>query len=347
MRVLLIKTSSMGDLIHTLPALTDAKRAIPDIEFDWMVEESFAAIPSWHPAVRNVIPLALRRWRKNLVSSQTRSEWRAFRNRLKSHSYDLILDAQGLTKSAFLSFLAKGKRVGLDFSSAREPIASIAYQKKCHVNFYQHAIVRMRQLFSQALDYPMPATSPDFNLTVSQFESSEKSDVPYLVFLHGTTWDSKQWPEEYWEALANLSAKEGFRIKISGGSDAEVARARRLAEKVPSIDAVPRIDLLTMAKYLVKAKAVVAVDTGFGHLAAALGVPTVSLYGSTNPDYTSAIGDRSLHLAAQFPCSPCLNRECQYKKPSVVTPACYATLPPEMVWEKVKAMMRNNEMPHK
>ena len=338
MRILLIKTSSMGDVIHTLPALTDAGKAIPNIVFDWVVEESFAEIPHWHPLVDTVIPVALRRWRKNIFSEKTRKEWRQFKELLHAHDYDLILDAQGLSKSAFLSLFARGKCAGLDFSSAREALASFAYRYKYKVNFYQHAVSRMRQLFSQALGYELPKTIPDFNLNGGQFNKVEQEEN-YLVFLHGTTWASKQWPETYWVQLAELAKAAGYRVKMSGGNDEEVARAKRLAEQASNIDVMPRLSIGTMARLLANAKAAVAVDTGFGHLSAALEVPTVSIYGSTNPEYTGALGKASIHLSAKFSCAPCLNRTCQYKKPAVVVPACYATVPPALVWDTVVKML--------
>src|SRR3990167_6070327 len=153
MRVLLIKTSSMGDIIHTLPALTDASNAIPGIQFDWVCEDVFADLCKQHPAVKEVIPIALRRWRKGILSSETRNGWTEMRKRLRHEQYDLVLDAQGLIKSAFLTLFANGARAGLDFSSARESFASFFYKQKHEVNFYQHAVVRMRSLFSQALGY--------------------------------------------------------------------------------------------------------------------------------------------------------------------------------------------------
>jgi len=337
MRLLLIKTSSMGDLIHTFPALTDAGIAIPDLKVDWVVEESFSEIPGWHPLVHNVIPVALRRWRKNVFSSQTRREWKTLRQRLQEHHYDLVLDAQGLTKSALVSCFTRGIRAGLDFHSAREALASFVYQRKYSVNFYQHAVVRMRSLFSQALQYDLPQTSPNFDLDRAQFVH-ENNQPPYVVFLHGTTWKSKQWPELYWLQLADLAANAGYRIKVSGGNDEEVARAERLAQHNSMVDAMPRLDILSMAKLLANAKAAIAVDTGFGHIAAALGVPTVSIYGSTNPEYTGALGSSSIHLSAAFSCAPCLKRECTYRGTSVVTPACYATISPARVWQVVDSL---------
>lgn len=336
MRVLLIKTSSMGDVIHTLPALTDAGLALKNIQFDWVVEDIFAEIPTWHPLVANVIPVALRRWRKGFFAKSTRTEWQALRRLLHAHHYDLILDAQGLIKSAFLGFFAKGVRAGLDFRSARESFASLAYQKKYTVNFHQHAIVRMRQLFSLALQYPLPETPPQFNL--SAFTNAEAKEQ-YVVFLHGTTWATKLWPEVYWQRLGQLAKNAGYRIKISGGNAEELQRAKRIADGNEAIDLLPRLEISTMANLLANAKAAIAVDTGFGHLAAALDIPTVSIYGATNAAFTGALGKQSIHLSADFPCSPCLLRDCNFKNKSEVTPACYATISPELVWSRVMGMV--------
>jgi heptosyltransferase I len=342
MRVLLIKTSSMGDIIHTLPALTDAGLALPGITFDWVVEDTFSEIPSWHPLVDKVIPVALRRWRKGLLARETRLGWKTLRQQLHANHYDLILDAQGLVKSAFLTFFAKGLRVGLDWGSAREALASLAYQRQCKVDFYQHAIVRMRSLFSQALGYSLPDTEADFGLTTQLFQPLD-SLQPYVVFLHGTTWTTKQWPEDYWIQLAEKVGQAGYRIKISGGNAEEVERAERLASHSEmtraTVDVLPYLTISHMAALLANAKAAVAVDTGFGHLAAALNIPTVSLYGATNPAYTSACGKASVHLVADFPCAPCLRRTCTFKGSSTVTPACYATLTPTHVWQTLTRVM--------
>jgi heptosyltransferase-1 len=339
MRVLIIKTSSMGDIIHTLPALTDAVNAIPGITFDWVVEDSFADIPRWHPAVDKIIPVALRRWRKGYFSKETRAGWKQLRKQLHEQKYDLVLDAQGLVKSAFLTFFADGVRAGLDFQSARESLASFAYQQKWNVNFYQHAIVRMRSLFSLALGYPLPQTEPDYGLNQQSFLSAANNEK-YLVFLFGTTWGSKQWPASYWSELANLAGVSGYRVKISGYSTEECEEAERIAAGSKVVDIIPRLDIKAMAALLANANAVVAVDTGFAHLAAALSVPTVSIYGPTNPAYTGALGKVSVHVAADFPCAPCFSRKCTYRKASPVTPACYTTVQAARVWNAVRELVQ-------
>lgn len=334
MRVLLIKTSSMGDLLHTFPALTDAAQAIPDIQFDWVVEKSFAELPHWHPHVKTVIPVALRHWRKNIFASLAGHEWKQTRQQLRQHSYDLVLDAQGLVKSALLGLFTQGERAGLDFHSARETLASLFYKRRYTVNFYQHAIKRMRSLFSQALGYTLPDSAPDFSLRQT-FLSTRASPEKYVVFLHGTTWTSKQWPEEYWKALVQLAEQAGYRIKINSSNPEEAARVQHIAQASSAVDIFSRLSLNEMGTLLAHAKAVIAVDTGLGHLAAALDVPTISLYGSTNPIYTGAVGKYSTHLAADFDCAPCLRRTCLYQQSLTVLPACYTTLTPAKVWQAV------------
>lgn len=337
MRVLLIKTSSMGDILHTLPALTDAGKAIPAISFDWVIEEAFAEIPSWHPLVKNVIPISLRRWRKGLFSKETRADFKAFRQRLREEKYDLVLDAQGLVKSAFLTLFAKGERVGLDWPSAREAIASLFYKRKCKVNFYQHAIHRMRSLFSKALGYEMPACAPFFGLEPATLKKDVKDK--YLVFLHGTTWETKLWPEAYWIALGELAKASGYKIKMSGGNPVEVERANRMAKACDAIEVKAYLTISQMAEWLANASGAVAVDTGFGHLSAALNIPTVSLYGATNANFTGALGNSSFHLSADFACSPCLRRTCDFRGKSEVSPACYEALTPMLVFSELKKLM--------
>lgn len=337
MRVLIVKTSSMGDVIHTLPALTDAVKAIPHIRFDWVVEEAFAEIPAWHPAVDQVIPIAWRRWRKNLKAPQTQEAFKAFVKRLREREYDLVLDAQGLVKSALLTRAARGRSAGLDWGSAREPLASLLYQKKCSVNFYQHAIVRMRAIFANLLNYELPQTVPDYGVPRSLF--LENSGEDYLVFLHGTTWETKLWPESYWIALAKLAERQGLAVKVLWGNAEEEARAKRLAQAAPNLTVLPRQDLKGSAKVLANARAVVAVDTGFAHLAAALDVPGVSVYGPTNPDYSGALGRNQICLAANFPCAPCLKRDCTYQGRAQTSPACFTEVNAEKVWKALGTLI--------
>ena len=200
MKVCVIKTSSMGDVIHTLPALTDAQRAIPNLSIDWVVEENFAEIPRWHSAVKQIIPIALRRWRKSPFSIQTKNEWKSYRTLLQANQYDAVIDAQGLFKSAFfVTRLANGVKHGYDCKSIREPIASLFYDKKYAISYQQHAVERIRQLFAQALSYPLPKEKGDYDIA-RHFISADSIEL-YVIFFHSTTRDEKHWPEHEWRNL--------------------------------------------------------------------------------------------------------------------------------------------------
>ncbi len=335
MHVLIIKTSSLGDVIHTLPAVTDACAAIPDIQFDWVVEEAFAPIPGWHSAIDQVIPVALRRWRKSPVSAQTRQQWAAFKQRIKAVKYDLVIDAQGLLKSAALARMANGTRHGFNRRSAREGLASISYDQGHQINKKQHAIDRLRQLFAEVLDYTVPDGLPDFGLV----KQDREQDFRQLVFLHGTTWPSKHWPQSYWQDLLDFATKNKFQVQLPWGNDEEKARAEKLSANNARAHVCPTMDLNSLSSLLASSAGAVAVDTGLGHLAAALSLPTVSIYGSTDPSLTGTRGNNQSQLQVNFECAPCLKRQCKYTQASVVKPACYQTVQPAQVWHDLQQLM--------
>ena len=299
MRVLLIKTSSLGDVIHTLPALTDAALAIPGIQFDWVVEEGFAEIPAWHPAVAQVLPVAIRRWRKHPLQTFRDGEWRRFKARLRETRYDLVIDAQGLLKSAWLTRYVQAPVAGLDRDSAREPIACHFYDRTYAVPKDQHALQRVRQLFARALGYALPAGLGDYGL--DRAGMADAPELPYLLFLHGTTWPSKHWPESEWRALAERCNELGWVVRLPWGNAEEQARAERIAAGLAQVAVLPKLNLAGVAKVIAGARACVAVDTGLGHMAAALDVPTISLYGPTLPGKVGAYGKGQIHLCASGP----------------------------------------------
>ncbi|MCF6355931.1 MAG: lipopolysaccharide heptosyltransferase I [Candidatus Polarisedimenticolaceae bacterium] len=339
MRVLIVKTSSLGDVIHTLPAVTDAAAAIPGISFDWVVEEAFAEIPAAHPAVQRVIPIALRRWRKNwkCISLKapafgSRAGFQAFAQNLRRENYDLIIDAQGLMfKSALVAMLAKGPRTGYDRNSARDPWVALTYGQRHRISHEQHAIARLRQLFAQALNYKLPETAPEYGL--AQRDQTQTDGTPYLVFLHGTTWPSKHWPEPYWAELITLVTQQGLAVHLPWGGDEERLRAERLAADNAAVQILPQMNLTELMQELRGAVAVVGLDSGLSHLAAALAVPGVTIYGPTRTDLTGVIGSHHQNLVAEFPCAPCLKRRCDYVGESAVQPACYEQLTSAKVWE--------------
>lgn len=340
MKVLLIKTSSMGDLIHTLPALTDAGKAIPEIEFDWVSEQSFREIPNWHARVRRVIPIQLRKWRRHPWQAWQSGEVSHALRELKQDEYDLILDAQGLLKSAIVARCARGPRAGLDRRSLREPIASLFYQKRYRVARDQHAVTRTRRLFAQALGYRFEDSVPDYAIDEKKLPPSPiANENPYLVFLHGTTWQTKHWPQDYWQQLVNFVTSAGITVYLPWGNAHEQQRAEWLARESQHAIVLPRCQIGELASLLKQARGVVAVDTGLGHLCAALEIPTISLYGPTDPERTGTHGANQFHLAANFSCSPCLQESCSYTNKHTVLPPCFSTVSVDAVWNKLQNLL--------
>lgn len=333
MRVLLVKMSSLGDVVHALPALTDA--AAHGISFDWVVEEAFAPIAERHPAVRRVIPIAWRRWRRSLLRSHR--QLADFTRDLRRDDYDLVLDAQGLWKSALVSRLAGGAVVaGFDRHTAREGSAASLYRRRLSVPRNQHAVDRLRQLFAAALGYRVAGPADAGLQNVPDARSDPAARI--CVLCHGTTWSSKHWPVAMWQQLAGELQKLDYQLHVPAGTPEELRRAWRIVECAgPSASVLDRPSLAELMTLLASASLVVGVDSGLAHLAGALGAPTVVMYGSTDAELTGCRGPRVSNLQASLACSPCRARACAYRGApqlfgeTAVTPACYASLPPAVV----------------
>ncbi|KMK50697.1 ADP-heptose--LPS heptosyltransferase [[Actinobacillus] muris] len=299
MKICLVKTSSMGDVIHALPALTDAQRAIPNLQVDWVVEPAFAEIPRWHSAVQNVIPIALRRWRKHLFQRQTWRQWFAYKQQLQATDYDAVIDAQGLLKSAlFATRLARGQKFGYDKQSAREGLSHHCYDHAFHIPYQQHAVERIRQLFAAALGYRLAEKTGDYGIA-HHFTKNQADQTAYLIAIHATTRPDKHWLESHWRTTLQALTNEGRYICLPWGNEAERQRAERLAQGNPQIQVLPKLSLTALATQIALAQAVISVDTGLSHLAAALDKPNVILYGATDPKLIGAYGKNQHYLTAQ------------------------------------------------
>jgi len=311
-RILLIKLTSLGDLIHALPALSDAQSARPGIEFDWVVDENFQEIAGWHPAVKGIITTNHREWRGALAQAETHGSISKTIEQIRASEYDLVIDAQGNFKTALLSLFAKGPRAGFDSRSVREWIAHLAYQRRFSASKNAHAIERLRRLLASALDYAVPDSPPDFRIRRDRFVRP-KVDLPgeYLVFVHSASWKTKLWPERHWHELIKKAVHAGFRVLLPWGNSQEEARAKRLAIG-PGVQVLPRLSLSEIGYVIAKARACVCMDTGLSHLAAALDVPSITLYGSTDSGLIGASGASQVHLKSDRFCSPCRSKTCRY-----------------------------------
>jgi heptosyltransferase-1 len=282
-RVLFVKLSSLGDVVHLLPAVTDLARARPDIEIDWAVEAGFAAIPAMHPAVRRVIPVSLRRLRANPLSPAGWRELAGARGTLRSGRYDWIVDAQGLLKSVAVGRLAKGPLFGYDRASIREKAAARFCDVGIAVPRDLHAVERCRRLVAGIFGHA-PAGGPDYGIAPPAQAPDWIPRADYVVGLHASSRRAKRWPDANWHALAGRLAREGIAIVYPGGSPAERGGAS------PGGLAAPAMTLPEAAALLARSSAVVGVDTGLTHLAVALGSPTVGLYVATKPGLTGLLG---------------------------------------------------------
>ncbi|ESZ65448.1 lipopolysaccharide heptosyltransferase I [Mesorhizobium sp. M1004] len=297
MKVLIVKTSSMGDVIHTFPAVEDARRKRPDIAFDWCVEEAFAGIVALHPAIAKIHTVAIRRWRKHLFNAGTWREATSLRRALQAGEYDLVIDAQGLLKSALVAKQAAAPIAGFDRASAREPSATLFYQRKYAVPRNLHAIERTRRLFGLALGY-----EPDLSTLASGIVPPPGRlagiDGKTAFLLHGTSREDKKWPAEDWIETARLLVGTGMTPVTTWSNEREKAVAEAIAKAVPSTIVVPRSPLADIAAILGRSTLVIGADTGLTHLASAFGLPTVAVFLATEPGLTGPRGQYASTLLA-------------------------------------------------
>jgi len=283
--VLFIKTSSLGDVIHHMPAVVDARKARPDTAYAWLVEEAFAPLVRLNPAVSHVIPVAWRRWRKSLYTPSTVSEITASLRGIRDLRFDDVVDTQGLLRSALIARMARGRRHGYDSSSIREPIASAFYDKRYRISRDLHAVERNRLLSGLALGYS-PQGAPDFGLDRARFS---RTGSRYGLLLHATARPEKLWPEEHWITLGKRLDRN-TELRLLWGTDLERARSEHIAAAIPGAHVEKRKPLDQVAALIAGAQFVVGVDTGLLHLAAALGVPLVAIFTGSRPGLTGPVG---------------------------------------------------------
>ena len=283
MKILLVRLSSMGDLIHTLPAIEDLARQCPDVELHWLCEAGFADIARLHPFVKKIHVMKWRQWRKHLFQVETWREIGRLKQVLRQEAFDFILDSQGLIKSACFAKMAKSPIYGLDKNSAREGLSALAYAKTYAVPKGKNAVWRNRELFAQVFGYAMPETQV-FGLTVPEAGRLKNLEQPYYAALHATSRDSKLWPVENWRALLQkLNEEQQCNVYLPWGNETEKTRAEQIADGLPFAIVCDKMNLLQAAYLLKHAVGIVGVDTGLLHLANALEKPVVGIYTDTDP----------------------------------------------------------------
>jgi len=281
--VLVVRPSSLGDIVHALALIADVRANRPDLAIDWVAEETFRPLVALDPGVRRVLPVAFRRWRHHPFAAVTWRELAAFRRDMRQERYTAILDLQEQVKGALIARMASGVRHGPDRASIREPVATLLHDAHHAIDPHQHLIDRCRQLAAAALGYRFDGP-PRFGIVAPPPAAADLSpDRPYVVFVHATSRADKLWPDAEWRRLISVFAQTGYRVLLPWGSPDERSRSERLAQDEPAAGVPPRQTLPALTGLLARAELVVGVDTGLVHLAAALGTPTVALFTATDP----------------------------------------------------------------
>jgi len=280
----------MGDVINNLPVATDILAHFPGAQIDWVVEEAFADIPRMHAGIHEVIPVAIRRWRKHLFKRDTWREISAFKQKLHNNHYDLVLDTQGLIKSALITHFAQGTRCGFAWNSAWEPLATLVYDKKFSVDKTLHAVERYRTLAAQAFNYCFERRI-DYGTLAPALALPWLPEEPFAVLLHATSRSEKLWPESSWVELGAYFKAQGMVCVLPWGNADEQERSYRLAESIPGATVPPVMRLTEAAVMLSSAGAIVGVDTGLVHLAAALKKPVAAIYCGSDPAVNGLYAD--------------------------------------------------------
>jgi len=285
LNILIVRVSSLGDVVHNMPMVADIHRHFPAAQIDWVVEEGYTSLVGLNPHVRKIIPIALRRWRKTLFSAVTRAEIGAFRRELQAERYDLVFDTQGLLKTSVVMRMARlapqGRRIGLANAtegSGYEPISRIFHDQSIPVDLRTHAVTRARLVAAAALGYQLEG-QPDFALRPPEpARWAWMPEQPYVVFFHGTARAAKQWPQAQWIKLGQALAERGLQILLPWGSAREQEAARQLAAGIPGATVLPALPMMQAVALVQQARLVVGLDTGLTHIAAAYGKPTIELY---------------------------------------------------------------------
>jgi len=296
-KILLVKLSSLGDVLHNLPLVWDLRARLPNAQIDWVVEEAYVHLleplrtREGFKGIDRIIPFGLRRWKKHLFKLSTWQQFFAFKKQLQVVTYDTVIETQGLLKSALVCALANkssnavvaGLANATEFSGY-EPVARFFYGHLVQVPVQTHAVDRSRMVMCSALDWPaiQRSDSPQFYGSKIQVNLDKpvlpELKTPYVLFFHSTAREAKRWSNEAWITLGKELASRGYQVVLPWGSPAEKAVSVALAKQIPNALVPPGFSIEDAFKVIAGAALTVGVDTGLTHLAAVMGLPTVEIY---------------------------------------------------------------------
>ncbi|MCB6182592.1 lipopolysaccharide heptosyltransferase I [Leeia sp. TBRC 13508] len=290
-KFLIVRMSSMGDLIHTLPVITDIREHFPDAQIDWVAEEAYVELPRLHPGVNHVISIALRRWRKQLWKKSIRQEMRAFLQRLEQDRYDAIIDPQGLLKSVWVCKRARGPSCAFDKTNIRDKFALPFYDKTFAIPKTDHVITKNRKLAGLALGYT-PSEAIHYGIRNVSHALDWLPKTAFACLLVNTARAAKEWETRRWVELGNKLHQEGIHSVLTWGSATEKARAEEIAKQIPNCTIAPKLSLMDATSMLSNSMITIGVDTGFTHIANAVETPTIAIFCDSDPNHAGVIGDQ-------------------------------------------------------
>jgi len=305
-RILIVKLSSLGDVVHAMAAVQDIRRALPAARIDWVVERAFAPLVSRCEGVQRVIPVDLRSWRRRPLAPQTRIQWRAFKTELQQTAYDAVIDLQGLTKSAWIAWLANKAAGGLHFSlgnrtdgSSFEAPARWLADRAVTLEKHVHAVQRSRLLCAAALGYTVQG-APDFGLRPGTEVPSHAPDpaARTVLLVHGTSRADKEWPADHWIALGQRLNAAGYRVALPQANAHELRVSESIAASLSDATVWPPMTLDVLVDSMAACAGVIGVDSGLSHIAVALGLPHVQLYNFDTAWRTGVENDRQVSVFA-------------------------------------------------
>ena len=321
MKILIIKTSSMGDVTHNLPAIYDIKKKIKNIKLDWIVEKDFEKVIKFTDNINNLITINTR----NKKISKIKHIKKTY-NKINKKKYNLVIDSQGLIKSAIITILSnKKKSIGLGWKSAKEPLSTIIYKKNITINNNNHAVTKIRLFFAKILKYKINIKNINFGINKQKIEKKKNKIKKYIIFLYHTTWETKHWPKKHLIILKNILKKNKLKIK-------EIYHSKKILELNKN---KKKTNINKTIQHIYNSKCIITVDTGFGHIASAIGIPTISIYGPTSPQKSGMIGKNQINIMTKnLYCSPCFKKKCLIKKKNTIQP-CFKEITPLKIWENL------------
>ncbi|WP_417226720.1 lipopolysaccharide heptosyltransferase I [Amphritea sp.] len=337
-KILVVKMSSLGDLLHTMPAVSDALENVDGLQIDWLCEEPFVDIARLHPGVR-VVPHGRLRWKKRRLAFATLKEQWLFYKSLRQQRYDLVIDAQGRIKSARVAWLSGAPVYGPDKNSATDSETRMFYKQGVATQSVDNAVDKVRLLFAKSLGYELSGPA-QFGIDAEKLAPCPEQWQGQYIFLHGTTWQSKHWPESEWIRLLELARDKRQGVLLPWANEEEKSRAERVVRQARWGEVLPKMPLWELCGIIARSRGAVGVDTGLMHVAAAMEVPTVSIFGSTSVALTGAQGKNVTNLQAKFECSPCREKVCP--RPENGVPPCYGSLPGDVIWQALQTLISSS-----